>query len=165
MGAVSKVLVQGGGIGGLTLAAALGQRGVEVDVVEASGPDAVLGVGLNQPNNALAALAEIGVREECLAVGFPFEPLTIWSPAGEQVAAIPPADGRYGKPSNNAISRPLYNHILREAAKKAGVRIRTGATIWEMDEDADGVEVQLASWTGKRTPPVRDEEAGSARYD
>ena len=162
---VRRVLVQGGGVGGLTLAAALGQRGIEVDVVEAAGADAVLGVGLNQPNNALAALDEIGVREKCLAVGFPFEPLTIWNPAGVQVAAIPPPEGRYGTPSNNAISRPLYNRILRDAAEEAGVRIRTGATVWEMAEDADGVEVQLATWTGKRTPPVRDEGAGSARYD
>ena len=165
MAAVGKVLVQGGGVGGLTLAAALGRRGVEVDVVEASGPDAVLGVGLNQPNNALAALDEIGVREQCLAAGFPFEPLVIWNPAGVQVAAIPPPEGRYGRPSNNAISRPVYNGILRAAAEQAGVRIRTGATIWEMAEDADGVEVQLATWTGKRTPPVRDEAAGRARYD
>jgi 2-polyprenyl-6-methoxyphenol hydroxylase-like FAD-dependent oxidoreductase len=165
MGAVRRVLVQGGGVGGLTLAAALGQRGVEVDVVEASGPEGVLGVGLNQPNNALAALDEIGVREQCLAVGFPFEPLVVWNPAGEQVAAIPPAEGVYPKPSNNAISRPLYNGILRDAAEKAGARIRTGATIWEMTEDPDGVEVELATWTGKRTAPLRDRDSGSARYD
>jgi 2-polyprenyl-6-methoxyphenol hydroxylase-like FAD-dependent oxidoreductase len=165
MGAVRKVLVQGGGVGGLALAAALGQRGVEVDVVEASGPDAVLGVGLAQPSNALAALAEIGVRGQCLAVGFPFEPLVVWNAAGIQVAAIPAPAGRYGTPSNNAISRPLYNGILREAAEKAGARIRTGATVWEMTEDADGVEVELATWTGKRTPPVRDTGAGSNRYD
>ena len=165
MGAAGRVLVQGGGIGGLTLAAALGQRGVEVDVVEAAGSDAVLGVGLNQPNNALAALQEIGVREQCLAVGFPFEPLVVWNPAGAQVAAIPPPAGRYGTPSNNAISRPAYNAILRDAAEKAGARIRTGATIWEMTEAADGVEVELATWTGKRTPPVRDAGSGSDRYD
>ena len=165
MTAVRKVLVQGGGVGGLTLAAALAQRGVEVDVVEASGPDAVLGVGLNQPNNALAALDEIGVRDECLAVGFPFEPLAIWSPAGTQVAAIPPAEGRYGTPSNNAISRPLLNGILREAAGRAGARVRSGRTVWELTEHADGVDVQLASWTGKRTPPVRDPGTGSDRYD
>src|SRR3712207_9045425 len=107
--AVRRVLVQGGGVGGLTLAAALGQRGIEVDVVEAAGADAVLGVGLAQPANALAALDEIGVREQCLAVGFPFEPLVAWNPLGVQVAAIPPPEGRYGKPSNNAISRPAYN--------------------------------------------------------
>jgi len=165
MGAVRNVLVQGGGIGGLTLAAALGQRGVEVDVLEVNGPEAVLGVGLSQPNNALAALDEIGVREQCLRAGFPFEPLVIWNPAGVQVAAIPPAAGRYGTPSNNAISRPVYNRILREAAEKAGARIRTGSTIWQMTEDEDGVRVELATWTGKRTPPVRDPGAGANRYD
>jgi 2-polyprenyl-6-methoxyphenol hydroxylase-like FAD-dependent oxidoreductase len=34
-----------------------------------------------------------------------------------------------------------------------------------MAEDADGVDVQLATWTGKRTPPVRDDGADSNRYD
>jgi 2-polyprenyl-6-methoxyphenol hydroxylase-like FAD-dependent oxidoreductase len=165
MGSVRKVLIQGGGVGGLTLAAALGQRGVDVDVVEAAGPEAVLGVGLSQPNNALAALDEIGVRDACLEVGFPFEPLAIWNPAGVEVAAIPPAEGRYGKPSNNAIGRPVYNKILREAAEKAGARIRTGATVWDMTEHADGVDVWLATWTGKRTPPIRDPGADSQRYD
>jgi 2-polyprenyl-6-methoxyphenol hydroxylase-like FAD-dependent oxidoreductase len=165
MSAVQRVLVQGGGVGGLTLAAALSQRGVEVDVVEAAGPDAVLGVGLNQPANALAALDEIGVRGECLKVGFPFEELLLWNPASQQVAAIPPAVGPYGKPSNNAISRPLYNGILRAAAEEAGANIRSGATVWQMTEDADGVEVELATWTGKRTPPLRDPSRGSRRYD
>jgi 2-polyprenyl-6-methoxyphenol hydroxylase-like FAD-dependent oxidoreductase len=163
--AVSKVLIQGGGVGGLTLAAALGQRGVQVDVVEAIGADAVLGVGLNQPANALAALAEIGVKEQCLQVGFPFEELLFWNPASRQVAAIPPPAGCYGKPSNNAISRPLYNGILRAAAEDAGACIHTGTTVWDMREDAEGVEVELATWTGKRTPPLRDRDARGRRYD
>src|SRR5690349_11840821 len=131
MGAVHRVLIQGGGVGGLTLATALGRRGVEADVVEAVGSDAVLGVGLNQPSNALAALDEIGVRQQCLDVGFPFEELLLWSSTSEQVAAMPPPAGLYSTPSNNAISRPLYSGILREAAEKAGAHIRTGATIWQ----------------------------------
>ncbi len=165
MSAVSKVLIQGGGIGGLTLAAALAQRGVEVDVVEAAGAEAVLGVGLNQPSNALAALDEIGVKDQCLQVGFPFEDLLLWNPASQQVAAIPPPAGRYGKPSNNTISRPRYNNILRAAAEDAGACIHTGATVWDMQEDAEGIEVELATWTGKRKPPLRDRHASSRRYD
>ncbi len=163
--AVSKVLIQGGGVGGLTLAAALGQRGIEVDVVEAAGADAVLGVGLNQPANALAALEEIGVKQQCLQVGFPYEELLFWNPASEHVASIPPPAGLYGNPSNNTISRPLYNGILRAAAEEAGARIHTGVTVWEMREEAEGVEVELATWTGKRTPPVRDGDASGRRYD
>jgi 2-polyprenyl-6-methoxyphenol hydroxylase-like FAD-dependent oxidoreductase len=165
MSAVRRVLVQGGGIGGLSLAAALAQRGIEVDVVEASGPEAVLGVGLNQPSNALAALEEIGVRDACLQAGFPFEPLVMWNAEGVQVAAIPPPKGLYGTPSNNAISRPLYSGILRDAAEQAGARIITGVTVWEMTEDDEGVEVELATWTGKRTAPLRREGAAGSRYD
>jgi 2-polyprenyl-6-methoxyphenol hydroxylase-like FAD-dependent oxidoreductase len=35
---VDRVLIVGGGIGGLTLAGALGRRGVEVDVVDNQAP-------------------------------------------------------------------------------------------------------------------------------
>ncbi|MFC8427973.1 FAD-dependent monooxygenase [Streptomyces sp. NPDC057253] len=165
MSAVRKVLVQGGGIGGLTLATALARRGIEVDVAEATGPGSVLGVGLNQPNNALAALEEIGVREACLEVGFPFETLTIWNTPGLEVAAVPPPEGRYGKPSNNAISRPLYSGILRTAAEKAGANIITGVTVREMAEHSTGIDVELATWTGKHGAALRRKGAPSSRYD
>ncbi|MFF0501794.1 FAD-dependent monooxygenase [Nocardia aobensis] len=165
MAAVRKVLIQGAGIGGLTLATALGQRGIEVDVVEGAGPNMVLGVGLGQPANALAALAEIGVREQCVDAGFPFEELVLWSSSGAHLATVAPPNGVYAKPSNNAIARPTLNCILRDAAESAGARIHNGVTIWEMREDDDGVEVELATWTGKRTPPTRDPEAKGTRYD
>jgi 2-polyprenyl-6-methoxyphenol hydroxylase-like FAD-dependent oxidoreductase len=126
MAAVRRVLIQGGGVGGLTLAAALGQRGVEVDVLEAAGPEAVLGVGLNQPANALAALEEIGVRDACLEVGIAFEPLSMWTPAGSEVAVIPPAAGRYGTPSNNGISRPAYGRLPRRPVPESGPAPQSG---------------------------------------
>jgi 2-polyprenyl-6-methoxyphenol hydroxylase-like FAD-dependent oxidoreductase len=163
MSAVASVLIQGGGVGGLACAAALAQRGVAVDVVEAAGPEATLGVGLNQPSNALAALDEIGVREACLDVGFPFEELLFWSPSSVEVAAVPPFIGAYGLPSNNAINRPTYNRILREAAEAAGARMQTGKTVWSLTDTGEGVDVELARWRGRRTPP--EQGAGSGRYD
>ncbi|MGW6032472.1 FAD-dependent monooxygenase [Gordonia terrae] len=165
MAAVARVLIQGAGIGGLTLATALAQRGIEVDVVEGVGPDGVMGVGMGQPANALAALAEIGVRDRCLEAGYTFEEMVLWSHTSTHIATIAPPDGPYGKPSNNAIARPILNSILREAAESAGARIRNSITIWEMIEDVDGVEVELAAWTGKRTPPKRDSSAQTNRYD
>ena len=66
----ARVLIQGGGIGGLIAAAALAQRGAEVDVVEHRPAASVLGVGLIQPPNALRVMAEIGVLDDCLAAGY-----------------------------------------------------------------------------------------------
>lgn len=82
------------------------------------------------------------------------------------MAAIPPpADSRYGRPSNNAISRPLYNAILRTAAEKAGAVIRTGVTVGDLDQHDDGVDVEVATWTGRRTPAVRDPSATPRGFD
>lgn len=164
MGAVNRVLIEGGGVGGLTLAAALGQRGVETDVVEAAGPDAVLGVRAEPASQRAGCPGRD--RRAAVMPGrrFPFEELHFWNPEGVQVGALPPAAGVYQKPSNNAIGRPAYYGIL-QAAKQAGARIQTGVTIGDMTEHSQGVEVELATWTGKRTPALRDPDATSRRYD
>lgn len=139
---VDRVLVQGGGLGGLTLATGLAQRGVEVDVVELRA-DPVLGVGLSVPSNALGALAEIGVRDAVVAAGWPYEALHLWDPAGHVVARIPPPASGYGLPSNVAVPRRAYGRILREAAEAAGARIRTGVTTTQVVQDRDGVDVRI----------------------
>lgn len=61
----------------------------------------------------------------------------------------------YQKPSNNAIGRPAYYGILQAAAKQAGARIQTGVTIGDMTGHSHGVEVELATWTGKHASAAR----------
>ena len=51
-----KVLIIGGGIGGLSTTLALRRQGVDVDVVERDPEWGVYGVGIIQPGNALRAL-------------------------------------------------------------------------------------------------------------
>ena len=89
------VLIQGGGIGGLIAATALAQRGVDVDVVEHRPAASVLGVGLIQPPNALRVMSEIGVLDECLAVGYQGDGTQVVGPDGTvlaQAPAPPPGD-------------------------------------------------------------------------
>ncbi|MGW7581435.1 FAD-dependent monooxygenase [Kitasatospora sp. NPDC054768] len=137
-----RVLVNGGGIGGLTLATALAQRGHRVDVAELREQLEALGVGIIQPSNALHVMREIGVLEDCLSVGFPWEVLTICDPAGATLAKIP--QPRMGDvPSNNGIPRPALARVLADAAAGAGVTVRFGTTIGTLHEDAHGVEVAL----------------------
>jgi 2-polyprenyl-6-methoxyphenol hydroxylase-like FAD-dependent oxidoreductase len=154
MAAVEKVLVQGGGIGGLALAIALARRGVEVDVLEGPGRSAVLGVGLNQPVNALDVLEKIGVKQACLDAGISFEALEIWNTDGVKVAAIPPAPGAYlGAPSNNGISRATYYDVLSRAAQDAGARVEVARTARSLVEHPDRVDVEVGAWTGRGAEP------------
>ncbi|MFB6818856.1 FAD-dependent monooxygenase [Streptomyces sp. NPDC056347] len=138
-----RVLIHGGGIGGLTLATALARRGHTVEVAELRDEVDALGVGIIQPSNALHVMREIGVLDDCLAAGFEWEVLTIADPAGGTLAEIP--QPRMGDaPSNNGIPRPALARVLNSAATAAGARIRFGTTIAELADDGSGVDVTLS---------------------
>ncbi|MER5614065.1 FAD-dependent monooxygenase [Streptomyces sp. NPDC002215] len=144
-----RVLIHGGGIGGLTLATALARRGHTVEVAELRDELDALGVGIIQPSNALHVMREIGVLDDCLEAGFEWEILTIADPAGNTLAEIP--QPRMGDaPSNNGIPRPALARVLNSAAVAAGARIRFGTTITELTDDGSGVDVTLSDGSSGR---------------
>ncbi|MFE7109939.1 FAD-dependent monooxygenase [Streptomyces sp. NPDC057575] len=144
-----RVLIHGGGIGGLTLATALARRGHTVEVAELRDELDALGVGIIQPSNALHVMREIGVLDDCLEAGFEWEILTIADPAGNTLAEIP--QPRMGDaPSNNGIPRPALARVLNSAAVAAGAKIRFGTTITELHDDGSGVDVTLSDGSSGR---------------
>jgi 2-polyprenyl-6-methoxyphenol hydroxylase-like FAD-dependent oxidoreductase len=144
-----RVLVHGGGIGGLTLATALARRGHTVEVAEIRDRLDALGVGIIQPSNALHVMREIGVLDDCLKAGYEWEILTIADPAGNTLARIP--QPRMGDiPSNNGIPRPALAAVLGAAATAAGATIRFSATVTELHDDGEGVDVTLSDGSAGR---------------
>lgn len=144
-----RVLVHGGGIGGLTLAVALARRGHTVEIAEVRDELDALGVGIIQPSNALHVMREIGVLDACVAAGFEWEVLTICDPAGATLARIP-QPRMDDAPSNNGIPRPALAEVLGEAARAAGATIRFGTTITELSDDGSGAEVTLSDGSSAR---------------
>ncbi|MFD7733039.1 FAD-dependent monooxygenase [Kitasatospora phosalacinea] len=138
-----RVLVHGGGIGGLSLATALARRGHTVEVAELREQLDALGVGIIQPSNALHVMRELGVLDACLEVGFEWEVLTICDPAGNPLAKIP-QPRMDGAPANNGIPRPALAEVLGRAAAEAGATVRFGTTIAELADDGEGVDVTLS---------------------
>ena len=61
MNDIRRVLVVGGGVGGLTAATAFARRGVEVLLIERRPAFDVPGVGLGQPANALRVYDALGL--------------------------------------------------------------------------------------------------------
>ena len=106
--APERVLVVGGGIGGLSTTIAMRKAGVAVDVVELNPKWDVYGVGIIQPGNALRALGMLGVVGECLAAGYPMEGTRSLDRDGNILADIdfqlPP--GVPG-PAMNGLRRPV----------------------------------------------------------
>jgi 2-polyprenyl-6-methoxyphenol hydroxylase-like FAD-dependent oxidoreductase len=142
MTAVQRVLVVGGGIGGLSATIALRRAGVDVEIVEKDPEWTVYGVGIIQPGNALRALHELGLAEECAAQGHPILGMRSWLADGTTLlhdtsfpAVVP------GLPPNNGITRRRLHDILVAAAKESGADIRTGVTVSTLDDRGGDVRV------------------------
>lgn len=142
---VCNVLIIGGGIAGLTAAAALAQRGVKVDIVEIKDKLGDLGgIGLSIMGNATKALATIGVAEACIAAGMPADKFTVRSVAGDIVAepAWPPL-GKPDWPEQIGIARADFHAILANAAISAGANVHCGVTAEAIDQGCEGAHVRF----------------------
>jgi 2-polyprenyl-6-methoxyphenol hydroxylase-like FAD-dependent oxidoreductase len=131
-----RVLVVGGGIGGLSTAIALRQRGADVDVVEVNPKWDVYGVGIIQPANAIRALDALGLAEQAVAQGFAMKGSRFHDKDGNLLGEVPALDLLGPKyPPMNGITRPRLHAIFQEAVKKSGADIRLGVTVETVGED------------------------------
>ena len=160
---VDRVLVQGGGVGGLVAATALAQRGAEVDIVARRHADAVLGVGLNQPSNALR---EIGGSFDDW-VGDLANAISAESPAA------------YGPIEQVALGEPWFRGriaVAGDAAHATSPHMAQGAAMaaedavvlaQELDRATD-VDTALDAWYRRRLPRaglVQDYSAALMRQE
>jgi 2-polyprenyl-6-methoxyphenol hydroxylase-like FAD-dependent oxidoreductase len=141
---IRRVLVVGGGVGGLTAAAAFAQRGVEVVLIERRPSFDIPGVGLGQPANALRVYDALGVLPELLATGFSYNRMYIFGPQRELLVDHKFLLGDDRLPAFCALSRLRLHEILLGAAHRAGVEVHTGVTVSEISENKDCVVVTLS---------------------
>lgn len=139
-----RVIIAGGGIGGLTAAIALRHHGIDVLVLEQAPVIAEIGAGIQIAANAAIVLREIGVESAIRAAGT--KPLSYdyrdlrtgrmmyQAPLGDEAAA------RYGAPMYN-IHRADLVQILFDAVPADSIRL--GARCVAVSQTDDAVEVRL----------------------
>jgi 2-polyprenyl-6-methoxyphenol hydroxylase-like FAD-dependent oxidoreductase len=149
-----RILIVGGGIGGLSAAIAFSQNGHDVLVAERQADlhASVFGVGIIQPGNALRALDRIGCAQPCLDQGYPAAGWgAMYDVDGNFLhpmpgAIIPGAD----YPPMNGVTRPKLHEILTGRARETGVEIRYSCSFDGLESDLDGVAVQLTDGSRER---------------
>src|SRR6476620_446373 len=70
---MTRILIIGGGIGGLTAALALRQRGIAAEVYEAAPELRPVGKGIWVPTNAMQVLDRLGVAAAVRRAGWPLD--------------------------------------------------------------------------------------------
>ena len=145
---VSSVLVVGGGITGSVLALALAKRGVQVDLAEISPQWRGVGHGITVQGNLLAAFAKVGVLEEVLSRGVPFNQLRMRQADGTLIAAVPtPHTGGEQLPATMGALRSDLQEVLCERVYEAGVRVRLGLSVRAIDRHPDRADVEFTDGT------------------
>jgi len=126
-----KILIVGGGIAGMTAAAALAQQGFPVTLLESAPQFGEIGAGLTLTPNAMKGLDFIGIMEEAASVAV--EPTKQRIQHWEDGRTLVPFDrsgqrAKYGAPYITVHRADLHD-VLSAAAVKAGVDMRAGAAV------------------------------------
>src|SRR5581483_1922281 len=167
-----KVAIAGGGVGGLTAAAALARKGIECTVYEQAPELSVAGASLQLGPNALrlmneigllAGLREIGVRPDAVDfVRWSDGSLLLHTPLG---AAM---EEHFGAPQLDFYRPDLHRLLLRSLAPgtvKLGVAVesveQTDATVTLHLADGSSAHADVAIAADGIRSPIRQQLAGA----
>jgi 2-polyprenyl-6-methoxyphenol hydroxylase-like FAD-dependent oxidoreductase len=142
-----RILVIGGGIGGLAAATALGQKGFAVTVIERSDGSGVEGVGISQQANVVRALASLGLADDYVRAGFAYDAVEIYAPDGTLAARTPARSLIEGYPAAMGIPRRALLRVLADAATAAGAELRRSTTAVSLEGERGRVHARFSDET------------------
>jgi 2-polyprenyl-6-methoxyphenol hydroxylase-like FAD-dependent oxidoreductase len=138
-----KVLVVGGGMGGMAAAISMRRTGIDVDLAEIDPSWKIYGAGITITGPTLRALKTLGVLEQVKAQGATWNGLYVFTRSGQKIQEleIPPISADL--PATGGIMRPALHKILSDKTLAAGVKVRLGTTVESVTQRPDGVDVKL----------------------
>ncbi|MBP0484868.1 flavin-dependent oxidoreductase [Sagittula salina] len=149
-----RVLIAGGGIGGLVMALTLHQIGVPCSVFEKVRTPRPLGVGINIQPNAVRELYDLGIGAEALdRAGIPAREWALVGLNGNDIYAEPRGtEAGYAWPQY-AMHRGAFHMLLLDTfrARAGDAAVVTGAAATAYEQDDGGVTLHLQTVDGPRT--------------
>ena len=131
-----KVLVLGGGIGGMAAALKLNELGHSVDLIEFAEDWKAVGTGLTLSVLTLRALWDLGIGQEIMEKGYVHDGVDIYNQHGEFIRTV--LSKRVisdDLPSEGAILRPVLHQILSDRVLKSNIQVRLGDTVKSIQSD------------------------------
>lgn len=148
---VKRVLIVGGGVGGMSTAIALGRIGVAADIIDINPDWGALGAGITITGPTLRAFKAIGAYDDIVAKAYVGEGIQVCDVHGNPIRRLPtPMPEDAGVYSSGGIMRPMLHDILAGHCAALGVGVRTGLTVDALDQDGDGVDVAFSDGTADR---------------
>ncbi|MGE0621415.1 MAG: FAD-dependent monooxygenase [Pseudomonadales bacterium] len=146
-----RVLIVGGGIGGLAAALSLAARGIEVQVFEQAPTFSEVGAGIQLSPNCSRVLHGLGLAEALAAVAFLPEGTEMrqWR-TGRLITRTPLGEvvrDRYGAPYYHVHRADLMTVLAGAAAAEPRIRLHPGVRIEAVGQDPESVRVTASGET------------------
>ena len=140
---MTRILIIGGGIGGLTAAGALRRRGFEATVYEAAPDLRPVGKGIWVPTNAMQVLHRLGLAEAVSKAGWPLERIQLRTAAGVLLldGDLRQVEAKYGH-TTVSIHRAALVRLLADALPPGALRL--GQRCTGVEPDGTGVAARFA---------------------
>ena len=145
-----RVLIVGGGLGGVSTALALRRRGIDVALFEKGSKFVEVGAGLGVWFNGMRAMDELGLADTLETVGSPNDILEIRSSRGPVLLQIPSAElaRKYSARAPLMIRRPELLKVLADALEDGIAQFDAKCVGYEQDES--GVTARFADGREER---------------
>ncbi len=140
-----KILIVGGGIGGMSCAISLRRVGVSVDLVEIDPAWKIYGAGITITGPTLRALRTLDVLDEIRQHGATWEGAYVFTQRGQLIEELKFPPIAPDLPGTGGIMRPELHRILSTRTLASGVHVRLGTTVETLAQVPDGVEVKLTN--------------------
>jgi salicylate hydroxylase len=141
----SRVLVAGGGIGGIVAALALNQRGFEVSLYEQAPELHELGAGITITPNGSRVLCELGLRSamETIVSVLPSREMRLFDTGQTWHLPVTDVEARFGAPFWPVHRGDLHQTLATALEQRAPGTIHIGSRCLGFEQDTAGVTLLL----------------------
>lgn len=141
---VSRVLIVGGGVGGMAAAIRMREAGIDVDLVDIDAEWGVYGTGVTLSPLTMRALCDLGLGPHIAAEGNCYDSFIMCDKDGNTIRKMEtPRLYSPDMPAEGGILRPVLHKIMKARVLALGTSVKTGVTVDTLEQTENSVEVHL----------------------
>jgi 2-polyprenyl-6-methoxyphenol hydroxylase-like FAD-dependent oxidoreductase len=145
-----RILIVGGGIGGMAAAIRFAELGSKVTLIDIDPEWRVYGAGITITGPTLRAYRRLGLLDAIKEQGAIAKGSTIFRYDGLRLHELDEPALEEGLPATGGIMRPKLHRIMQARVKALDIEVRLGLSVSALDNQHDGVDVTFTDGARER---------------